>query len=206
MGGAEAVLERARLDFDAGDYRWVSEVVGHVVFSDPDNVTARHLQAAAFEQLGYQAESAPWRNVYLSGAFELREGIRTLEGARSAYPVDVVAAMTVENIFDSFGVRLDGPAAEALTLCIGWRFVDAEEEWTLWVENAAVHYRRGLDESATARVELSRPALDRLASDQSTIEDELTGPEFSIIGDAQTVRHFIALLEKVDRYFPIVTP
>ena len=73
MGGAEATLDKARGAYELGDYRWVAEVVNHVVFADPDNEDARELQADALEQLGYQAESGPWRNFYLTAAKELRE-------------------------------------------------------------------------------------------------------------------------------------
>ena len=78
MGGADAVLEKARESYDAGEYRWVAEVVNHVVFADPDNQAAKDLQADALEQLGYQAESGPWRNFYLTGAKELRDGVAQL--------------------------------------------------------------------------------------------------------------------------------
>ena len=37
MGGTEAVLDRAQRSFDEGDYRWVAEVVNHVIFADPTN-------------------------------------------------------------------------------------------------------------------------------------------------------------------------
>jgi alkyl sulfatase BDS1-like metallo-beta-lactamase superfamily hydrolase len=57
MGGADAVLEKAQAAFDAGEYRWVAQVVNHVVFADPQNQAAKDLQADALEQLGYQAES-----------------------------------------------------------------------------------------------------------------------------------------------------
>ena len=74
MGGAEATLEKARKSFEEGDYRWVAEVVNHVVFAEPDNAAALELQAAALEQLGLGAENATWRNFFLTGARELREG------------------------------------------------------------------------------------------------------------------------------------
>ncbi len=73
-GGPDALLAKARQSFDAGDYRWVAEVVGHLVFTDPANTDARELQADAFEQIGYQSESATFRNAFLSGAQELRNG------------------------------------------------------------------------------------------------------------------------------------
>ena len=65
---------RPEAAFDAGDYRWVVELVNHLVFADPTNTAARELQADAFEQLGYQSESATFRNAYLMGAQELRNG------------------------------------------------------------------------------------------------------------------------------------
>ena len=74
MGGAEAILTRAQESFDAGDYRWVAEVLNHLVFAEPENKKAKDLLARAYDQLGYQSESGPWRDVYLTAAFELRHG------------------------------------------------------------------------------------------------------------------------------------
>jgi alkyl sulfatase BDS1-like metallo-beta-lactamase superfamily hydrolase len=84
MGGAEAILARARKDFDKGDYRWVAQVVNHVVLAEPENKAARQLQADTLEQLGYQAECATWRNFYFTGAAELRHGVKKLPAPKSA--------------------------------------------------------------------------------------------------------------------------
>lgn len=84
MGGADAVLKKAKESYDKGEYRWVAQVVKHVVFADPNNKAARNLEADALEQLGYQAESGPWRNFYLTGAKELREGVT--KGPRRTRP------------------------------------------------------------------------------------------------------------------------
>jgi alkyl sulfatase BDS1-like metallo-beta-lactamase superfamily hydrolase len=92
MGGADAVLQKAKQSFDKGDYRWVAQVVNHVIFADPNNKQARDLQADALEQLGYQAESGPWRNFYLTGAKELRDGVTKLPTPNTASP-DTVRAM-----------------------------------------------------------------------------------------------------------------
>ncbi len=86
MGGADAVLEKARASSDAGEYRWVAQMVHHVVFADPDNQAARNLEADALEQLGYQAESGPWRNLPLTGAQELRNGRRGAADAQHRQP------------------------------------------------------------------------------------------------------------------------
>ena len=109
MGGAEAVLERARRSFEEGDYRWVAEVVNHVVFAEPENAAARELQADALEQLGYGAENAVWRNFFLMGAQELREGNAGTPVSTSA--PDILAQLTVEQLLDAMAIRLDGPRA-----------------------------------------------------------------------------------------------
>ncbi|MET0985428.1 MAG: alkyl sulfatase dimerization domain-containing protein, partial [Steroidobacteraceae bacterium] len=72
MGGADKVISLAQKAQEDGDYRWSAQLLNHVVFSDASNGSARSLLADAYEQLGYQAESAIWRNIYLVGAAELR--------------------------------------------------------------------------------------------------------------------------------------
>jgi alkyl sulfatase BDS1-like metallo-beta-lactamase superfamily hydrolase len=111
MGGSEAVLERARKDFARGEYRWVAQVTNQLVFADPNNQKARELEADALEQLGYQSESATWRNAYLEAALELRGKTLPARGGGTASP-DVVQAMPLDDYFDYLGVRLNGPKAE----------------------------------------------------------------------------------------------
>lgn len=79
MGGADAILQKAKQDYDRGNFRWVAQVVSKVVFTDPNNRAAINLEADALEQLGYQAESGPWRNFYLTGAQELRNGVQNYQ-------------------------------------------------------------------------------------------------------------------------------
>ena len=98
MGGADAVLEKAGQAFEQGDFRWVAEVVSHVVFADPANREARELKARAFEQLAYGAENATWRNIYLMGAKELREGVA--KGGIQTVSPDMIAGLTNGQIFD----------------------------------------------------------------------------------------------------------
>src|SRR5262249_6373677 len=95
MGGAAAVLQKARVDIDKGEYRWVAEALKHVVFADPSNRDAKELLADTYEQMGYQAESGPWRAEYLMGAYELRNGIPNLPVANTASP-DTIKAMPPE--------------------------------------------------------------------------------------------------------------
>jgi alkyl sulfatase BDS1-like metallo-beta-lactamase superfamily hydrolase len=85
-GGPAAVLQKAQHYYDKGEYRWVAEVVNHVVFADPQNVAAKHMLADAYEQMGYQSESAPWRNFHLTGAMELRNGVHKVPFGSSQSP------------------------------------------------------------------------------------------------------------------------
>ena len=141
MGGADAALDRAAAAFAAGDYRWVAELVNHVVFAEPDNVRARHLQADALEQLGYQAESATWRNAYLMGAKELREGT---PDRRVGATRDMSAALSAEALFDLLGVRFDPARFGPGEATLDWVFTDLDDErHTLGVARSTVHHVPG---------------------------------------------------------------
>lgn len=124
MGGADAVLQKAKTDFDKGEYRWVAEAVKQVVFANPNNRAAKDLLADAYEQMGYQAESGPWRSIYLMGALELRNGVPKLP-ALDFYGPDLLAAMPPELVFDYWGVRLNAAKAAGKKLTVGFDFTDS---------------------------------------------------------------------------------
>jgi alkyl sulfatase BDS1-like metallo-beta-lactamase superfamily hydrolase len=205
MGGAAAVLERARQDLAAGEYRWVAEVVNHVVFADPGNTEARELQAAALEQLGFQAEAGPWRNFYLTGAQELRGGRPAhLGGGPQAAPL--LAAMTVDMVFDILGARLDGPRADGDSVAIGWRFPDIAEDWTLRLEHSALNAWPVMDDDVDATLTMSRPTLTGVLADPTSIGAALEDGSLTIDGDAGALGRLFALLEQPDFGFAIVEP
>ena len=142
MGGADQVVERARAAFDEGDYRWVAEVVKHVVFADPDHQGGRELLADALEQLGYQSETGPWRNFYLTGAKELRDGVMQLPTPNTASP-DSVRAMTLDTFLDYLGIRLNGPNAAGKQLTINISVTDTGETAVLLVANGSLSHSLG---------------------------------------------------------------
>jgi alkyl sulfatase BDS1-like metallo-beta-lactamase superfamily hydrolase len=112
MGGADAIIARAREDYANGEYRWVAQVMSQVVFADPENEEARLLEADALEQLGYQAEAGTWRNWYLQGAWELRNGIPVSPGTGGSDSPDTLKAMSIPLFFDYWGVRLNAEKAD----------------------------------------------------------------------------------------------
>ena len=126
MGGADAILARAAKDFAKGEFRFVAQAVSHLVFADPDNQAARAMLADTFEQLGYASESSTWRNAYLFGAQELRQGMPKVP-ARSPMPRETLAALRTEQLWDVLGVRLNGPKAEGKRIVLNWNFTDTGE-------------------------------------------------------------------------------
>jgi alkyl sulfatase BDS1-like metallo-beta-lactamase superfamily hydrolase len=163
MGGESAVIAKARQSFQQGDYRWVAEVMKHVVFANPANQEAKELQADAFEQLGYTFESGTWRNIFLSGAEELRNG--NLGPTSSPNNQAALATLPPTMIFDYLSTRIMGKQAEALEVKMRFIFTDAglpDSERNLYVvlKNGVLHCKNNKPtESTSATYTLTRPEL-----------------------------------------------
>lgn len=205
MGGSAAVLEKAKVDFAKGEYRWVAEAAKQVVFAEPDNVEAKNLLADTFEQLGYQAESGPWRSMYLQGAFELRNGKPVAGGAVTASP-DVIRAMTPEMLFDYLAVRLNGERAAGKKLVLNYRFTDLGKDYALTVENGVLTYEPKLDAAADVGLTMKKSALEDIQLGKATLEQKVASGELKFDGRPQAFGEFMGLLDKFDFWFDIVTP
>jgi alkyl sulfatase BDS1-like metallo-beta-lactamase superfamily hydrolase len=206
MGGAAAAIERARQDFAAGEYRWVADVMSQVVFAEPDNWQARRLGADALEQLGYQAESATWRNAYLLGAQELRSGANAPSRATRALS-DIVRGLSLDLFFDFLGVRLNGDKAEGRSISVNWRFTDTGQRYLLTLENCALTYlseRQG--ERVDATVELARATLNRLILRELTLSEAMADGRIIISGQAMKVAELFGLLDDFTMDFEVVEP
>ncbi len=205
MGGAENLLAQARQSFDKGEYRWVAQVVNHLVFADPDNKAARDLQADALEQLGYQAESGPWRNFYLSAAKELRDGVLDLDTPQLGS--DVIKATPLDMFFDLLAVRLIGPKAAGKKIVLNAVFTDINEQYLLIVENGVLNYAKGKqDAEADATLTLSRTALDEVILGEAKLVDKLAAGEAQIAGNPEKLVEFLSLMDTFEFWFNIVTP
>jgi alkyl sulfatase BDS1-like metallo-beta-lactamase superfamily hydrolase len=206
MGGAASVLHKAQAYYDKGEYRWVAEVVNHVVFADPQNVAAKHLLADAYEQLGYQSESASWRNFYLTGAMELRNGVHRVPFGSSQSP-DTIRAMPLEMFLDYQGVRLNADKAAGKTISFNLTLTDRDETFVVGVENSALHYSKGKpSDSADASVSISRSDLNEVMMGQTTKEKQVVSGKAKITGDTQKLGEFVTWLDNFDFWFNIVTP
>lgn len=206
MGGAENVLAMARRSYEAGDYRWVAEVMNHVIFAQPDHEPARLLQAQALEQLGYQAESGPWRNFYLTGAQELRNGVAPGITARSVSP-DMVGALTLDQLFDYVAVRLNGPKASRSDIRLNFHVTDAERDYRVTVANGVLNYASGRRfADAQANVSLSRRALAALMLAGKPLPALVEAGLVQVDGNPQKLEELLSLLDSFEFWFNIVEP
>lgn len=206
MGGADALLGKARASYDKGDYRWVAEVVNHLVFADPANAEARHLQADALEQLGYQAESGPWRGFYLTAAMELRNPRPPSPTPRPGASGQV-RALPAEQLLDSLSVRLNGPKAGAKRYTFNVSFTDTGETYLLSLENAVLHHARGKKSAKPdASLTITKPAFAELVLHEKKLDALIAAKLASVDGDAAALVDFVELLDIFDFWFEIVMP
>ena len=206
MGGAEALLARARADFAKGEFRFVAQAVSHLVFAEPDNQAARSLLADTFEQLGYAAESSTWRNAYLFGAQELRQGMPKAP-PRAAMSRETLAALRTEQLWDVLAVRLNGPKAEGRHIVLNWKFTDTDESFVLTLENCALTYSEGLQSAAAdASFTLERATLDEVIARQTSFPEAVAAAKIKVSGNAMRLAELMGLMDEFPRMFEIVEP
>jgi alkyl sulfatase BDS1-like metallo-beta-lactamase superfamily hydrolase len=204
MGGAEAVLKRARGDFAAGQYRWVASVTSQLVFADPLNRDARNLGADALEHLGYQSEAATWRNAYLLGAQELRGGVPPAQGGANA---ELLKGVSIDLAFDFLGVRLNAAKAEGKTIVINWTFTDLNQSYVMNLENSALTHTFGkLSDHADVSVTLTRATLDAISLKQRSFLGSVATGDVSISGNPLKLAELFGLLDEFSPGFEVVEP
>lgn len=205
MGGEAAVLATAQKAFDAGDYRWVAELVNHVVFANPDNTAARALQADALEQLGYQAEAGTWRNAYLVGAKELRDGV--LKPPTSTQGPDVVRGMNQELLFDYIALRLNHQKTDGMQAAISLVFTDLKETWALELSNSVLNNTKNrVLNNPDATITLTRPAFLAMLLQGKKLPELVQAGAVKVEGNPQVLAAVFGNVESFNPYFNIVTP
>lgn len=205
VGGADALIEKARADYEAGNYRWAATALNHLVFADGENVEAKALLADTYTQLGYQAESGPWRNFYLTGAHELRNGV-TSGPAPSTASADIIRGLPIEKYLDYLAMRLNHPKAADVDITLNFEMPDVDERFVIEVGNGVMNYTMDdRADAAGASVTLDRAVLDRINLQQQSFPDAIQAGDVRIEGDAQQVKTFLGLLDSFDFWFNIVT-
>ncbi len=207
MGGAEQAIAKSREYFDRGEYRWVAEVMNHVVFSDPQNQEARELAADALEQMGYQTESSTWRNAYLNGAQELRLGTPSLPFKIGTGSPDTIRALDLGMILNYLGIRLNGPKAAGHELTMNLKLTDTGEQAVLRLVNGCLSHsleRRAI--GADADIATSREVLNRIVAEELTIESAVESGEVTVAPDPAPLLELFGLFDEFELWFNVIEP
>jgi len=198
LGDTDEVLRKAKEDFDNGEYQWVAEITNVLVFADPSNEQARYLCADALEQLAYAAESGTWRNAYLSGAKELREGTTNDPNLKATGSADTQKAMPPNMIFDYMGILLDSNAAQDLNMQINFDITD-DEPYLLTVNAGVLLYQKGVQANdVDATVTLAKGDILKVMS------GDMEGIDIS--GDTGAINKLTEHMVSFDFFFNIVEP
>jgi alkyl sulfatase BDS1-like metallo-beta-lactamase superfamily hydrolase len=206
MGGADAIVEKAKADFDKGDYRWVMQVLMQVVYADPSNMDARNLMADASEQLGYQSEAGTWRGWYMSAAKDLREGVKPMSVAVFASP-DTVSAMPLELFFDYLSIRLDGPKAEGKTIKLNMDLPDTKQKYLLVVQYGVLQYHKDQQaDDADASLTLDRATLNEIIAGKLKVDQGVASGKIKLDGEPKKFEEFVGLLDTFDPWYQVVMP
>ncbi|WP_249593879.1 alkyl/aryl-sulfatase [Peribacillus frigoritolerans] len=203
MGGAAKVLKQAKADFEKGEYRWVAQVLKHVVMADPENIEAKHLLADAFEQLGYQAESANWRNMYLVGASELRNG----RGNAVLNTSNIALKMPVKDFLMLLAVKLNGPKADGKKITINVTLSDLKQNYVLFLENSVLNIKANkVEANADVSLVVDKLTFYSISLGSITPEQAITSGRLHLTGDQNKLNELLSLLDEFTTNLNIVTP
>lgn len=206
MGGSDAILAKAQVDYDKGEYRFVASVLNKLVFAEPKNQAAADLLAKAYRQLGYASESGPWRDFYLTGAQELTGPLLTDIEIKTGNP-DMIANLPLDLFFDLMAVKLNGPKAEGLDIKINFAFTDTGEKAALHLKNSVLNTRmRRQHSEADATITLSRTSLNKIILKQASFPALMKSGDVKIDGSLLRLRKFMGLQDEFEYWFEIVRP
>ena len=198
-------MTKAQADFAKGEYRWVAEVMRRVVYADPANPEARRLAADAFEQLGYASEAATWRNAYLVGAQELRQG--PLAPRVASLDPEMVRAMRATDVFDVLGTHVNGPRAWSREVVVNWTLTGRLEQVAVTLRNGALTYVAGARATnAGASVTLARDTFDAIVLGRQSLAAAVKQGSATVAGDLSAATQLFEVLDRFDAGFSIVEP
>lgn len=205
MGGADKVIGLARASYDKGDYAWAAELLNHVVMADSANTVAKDMLARCYDQLGWQAEPSTWRNIYLTGAKELREGVGT-PPVNPASQMASLANLPIGQLIDLLAVRLNPEKAAGQSVKLAFVLSDSKEQTYITIANGVlVHEEIAAPGPVDATLTLSRadflggifggqPMAAKIASGAAKLE-----------GNPQAMLKLGQWMDPPNPVFPIVT-
>ena len=206
MGGSEALLEKAAVYQAKGEYRWVGEVLNHLVFAEPDNIAAREMLAEAYRQMAYQAESGPWRDIYLSAALELIRGsveVNNVAMSSKAF----LEQVPLKEFMKALSVKLDAEKAEGVQLKINLLFSDSDTNFVLTLRNSVMYYQQlPADSDADVTLTLTQKLFVQILLGEAGIKSLIGSDELSVDGSVLKLLKFFSLLGAAQDDFNIVLP
>lgn len=205
IGGADKAVAAAQTAYDKGEYRWAAELLNQAVFGQPDHKGAKELLAKTYEQMGYMAEAATWRNSYLTAAAELRNGPPT-KGISKSDVIEMLHQTPIERFLEAMAAGLNGPDAEGKDLKVNLVLTDTKESYVLWIENAVLHFKRAEPASdANATLTLTKPIFVKMIAGTAGVKDTLLSDDLKIGGSKMDLVRFFGLIDKAPGTFSIVT-
>jgi alkyl sulfatase BDS1-like metallo-beta-lactamase superfamily hydrolase len=205
IGGPDKAVATAQSAYDKGDFRWAAELLNHAVFGAPDHKGAKELLARTYDQMGYMAEAATWRNSYLTAAAELRNG-PPKKGVERAQLIDMLMQTPIERFLEAMAGGLDGPAAEGKDLRVNLVLTDMQESYVLWIENAVLHFKKAApDATANATLTLTKPIFIKMMAGTAGVKDTLLSDDLKIDGSKIDLVRFFTLIDKAPGTFQVVT-
>ncbi len=205
MGGAAAVIEKAQAAIAADDYRWAAQLLNHAVFADENNTPAKELLASVFTQLGYQAEAGTWRNIYLTGAQELRDGV--LAAPAISVSLDMIRATPTTMMLDFAAVRLNPERAAGKRIVLNIVLTDFDETHLITVENSVLIHEEGQrSDTADATLTMKRADFLQTLFFGVPLSVKTATGDITVEGNGDTYAELAGLLDKLNPNFPIVTP
>ena len=205
-GGVDKLVAAAQAAFDRADYRWGAELLNHAVFAQPDHAGARQLLARTYEQLGYGAESATWRNVYLMGAYELRNG-PPASGLTRSVVLDMLRHTPIERFLEAMAGQLDAQAADGKAMKVNLVFTDLKESYVLELRNSILYHRRlPPAPDANATLSMTKEIFLKAVTGTAGLRDTVLNDDFKVDGSRIDLVRFLSLIDRMPGTFAIVTP
>lgn len=206
IGGNEVLNNKSQAYFDKGNYRFAAELLNKAIFCNTDNETATELLAKTYEQLGYQSEAGSWRNVYLSGAKELRDG-PTQKEIKLANMADILLNTPVNKFFETLAVRLDAQKAEGIELSIAVRFSDLNKNYLLVVKNGVLRQEPySVSATTNASISITHELFINILIGLVGAKELLLSDDLEVEGSTLDLLSFLRLFDKPTADFNIVVP
>lgn len=205
IGGADKVLEVAKVAYDKGDYRWGATLLNNLVFAEPGNMKARKLLADTYTQLGYQTESGPWRNFYLTGARDLLKS--DVPYTSQLINDGVIAQMDMDMLLDYCAIQIDGDKAADKDIVINIQFADTGDKVTLILKNGVLNHRIDRqEENADVSLAINKMDFMKLFFGQTDIATLNKSGKFRMTGSSDVLEELCSCFEPADPNFKIVLP